>query len=148
MIKKVDWDSLKVRVIDSYTKVANKLSLSIRKGNYQRIVELRFIVLTRYVRIIELQNVKPDINQISDGYKDYNEESIIRTLNRINVICGTTFNVPYVYNAILDAIADNNLPIYLIIDGSSAFNTNVGRTFDGNNAFDFEVNLVVDGGVV
>lgn len=102
MIKKADWDSLIVSVLDKYTLVANDLTVLIVKGSYSRTYELRFIILTRYVKVLELQNVEEDDDQIANGFKDYDEDQITNALDRINIICGSTFNIPIVYHPDLD----------------------------------------------
>lgn len=98
MIKKTDWDSLLVSVYDKYTSIASDHSLLIAGGNYHRSGELRFIILTRYVKVLDLQNIKEDDEQLANGYKDYDETEIEHALDRINIICGTAFNIPIVSN--------------------------------------------------
>lgn len=102
MIKKADWDSLVVSVLDEYTHTADNLATLFVKGSYARTFELRFIVLTRYVKVLELQNVKEDEDQIADGFKDYDEDQIVNALDRINIILRSAFNIPIVYNEDLD----------------------------------------------
>lgn len=103
MIKYVDWNKLVSSVADQYTTYANNIARDRANGKLRRSKELRFIVLTRYVKELDLQIVKEDAVQLSTGVKGYDESVIKYTLTRINTILGSTFNVPIVYNAQLDS---------------------------------------------
>lgn len=106
MIKKADWDSLLVSVYDHYSEQGNNIANAKAKGNCNRATELDFIIYGRYVKVLDHQNIKEDTDQFEDGFKDYDEARIQNALGRINLIYGTVFNIPVVYDYRLDKIND------------------------------------------
>lgn len=102
MIKYNDWIDFLNKVYDAHTNYVNKRSLEIIKGGGNRAKQLMLIYLSRYVKALDLQNVKPDNDQIAAKFKDYDEADIKHTVDRINIILGTDFEAPIVYHPILD----------------------------------------------
>ena len=102
MIKYNDWNDFLNKVYDAHTDYVNKRSLEIIKGGGNRAKQLMLIYLSRYVKALDLQNVKPDTEQIAAKFKDYDEADIKHTVNRINMILGTDFEAPIVYHPVLD----------------------------------------------
>ena len=105
MIKLVDWNKLKANLYDAYTKKIGDTVIGIRKGQYEDKEKLKLIVLTRYMKTIDLQNVKADDIQLANNFKDYDEVVIDHCLKRINMILNTSFDSPIVYNEQLDNIS-------------------------------------------
>ena len=103
MIRYNDWNDFLNKVYDAHTDYVNKRSLEIIKGGGNRAKQLMLIYLSRYVKALDLQNVKPDTEQIAAKFKDYDEADIKHTVNRINVILGTDFEAPIVYHSVLDS---------------------------------------------
>lgn len=64
--------------------------------------KVNFIFLTRSVKTLDLANVRPNATQILDGYKDYDEVSLQKTIDRINLITNSGFILPIIHNNILD----------------------------------------------
>lgn len=104
MIKLVDWTKLKANVYDYFTKRSDEVATQIRKGQYNENDKLSLIILTRYVKELDLQNVKEDSIQIAEGFKDYDESVIDNCLKHINILLDTNFNTPSVYHETLDAV--------------------------------------------
>lgn len=107
MIKRIDWNKLKANVYDYYTTFVNDTVSGIRRGELNEGNRLNIIIVTRYMKTLDLMNVKEDDIQLSDGYKDYDEVIIDHCLKRINMILNTSFNVPIVYNEVLDKVTPN-----------------------------------------
>jgi hypothetical protein len=111
MIKYNDWTDFLNKIYDAYSDHANKLSLAVINGSGNRSKQLGFILLTRHVKVLDLQNVKPDTDQIAANFKDYNETDIKKAVSCINLILNTDFEAPIVYHPVLDVAVDVSLII-------------------------------------
>lgn len=154
MIKKIDWDIFKANIADAYTEEADAIVALIAKGAYRRPREVKFILLTRYVKELDNCIVRDDKSQAvainpyfrnavktavfnNGGYEtiddvteedidvfisnhtsdplpsnqelkyivDYDEAAIETYISKINILLGTTFNIPVVYVSIYEFLS-------------------------------------------
>ena len=96
MIDYDKFESLKKNIAYSYSIKADQLAIKFENGTVNLTDKIRFMFVTRAVKTLDLQNVKPNATQIAEGRGDYNESLIQKSTKRINHLLRCSYELPII----------------------------------------------------